>query len=230
METKICTKCGEKLPLSKDYFPIRIGSKDGFRNECKKCKSKYTKNYYSQNREKTIKKNCEYRKANWGTFLETRKKHSETNKDILAEKRKLYYRKNKLVISAKKKVYALKNKEKFTEYYLKWARENVTKCKIKRHKREAHMKSLEANLTREQWENVKLTFGDSCAYCGEKLPLQQEHFIALDKGGGYTERNIIPACQSCNCSKGNRDFYEWYPQHAHYSKEREEFILKTLAL
>ena len=230
MKTKVCTKCGEELPLNKDYFPIRAESKDGFRNECKACKSKYIKHYYSQNKAGIVKKNCEYRKAKWGTFLETRKKHSEINKDILAEKRKLYYQKNKLVISVKKKVYALKNKEKFTEYYLKWARGNVTKCKIKRHKREANLKSLEANLTKEQWENIKLTFDYSCAYCGEKLPLQQEHFIALDKGGGYTTRNIIPACQSCNCSKGNRDFYEWYPQHTHYSKEREEFILKTLAL
>ena len=228
METKVCTKCENEFPLSGDYFSVRKDSKDGFRNECKECKSQYIKNYYVQNKTNIIEKNCEYRKANWDSFTENRKKYEEANKEVMTEKRKLYYQENKQIISSKKRVYALKNKGKFAQYYLEWARENVTKCKIKRHKREALIKNLESNLTKEQWANAKIAFNNSCAYCGEESTLQQERFIALDKGGEYSAANIIPACQSCNCSKGNRDFFEWYPRFRHYSKEREKYILDYL--
>ncbi len=59
--------------------------------------------------------------------------------------------------------------------------------------------------------------------CDQRL--HQDHFIPLTKGGGYTKENIIPACRSCNASKQNADFEEWYPQYEYYSKEREQKIL-----
>ena len=60
------------------------------------------------------------------------------------------------------------------------------------------------------------------------MPLEQEHFIPLSKGGGYSMGNIIPACRACNASKSDKDFFEWYPEYKYYSEERENKILDFL--
>ena len=87
---------------------------------------------------------------------------------------------------------------------------------------------LPNTLTLKQWKQVKEYFENRCAYCGKKLPLAQEHFIALSKKGEYTINNIIPSCRVCNSSKIDKDFFEWYPKQKFYSKERERKILKYL--
>lgn len=40
MKTKICTKCGEELPLTNKYFGIDNRSSTGFRSWCKSCVNK----------------------------------------------------------------------------------------------------------------------------------------------------------------------------------------------
>jgi len=88
---------------------------------------------------------------------------------------------------------------------------------------------LPATLTLNQWKQIKEDFNYQCAYCGKHLEnLTQDHFIALENGGEYTKENIIPACMSCNTSKRDKDFFEWYPQQDFYSKEREKRILEHL--
>lgn len=51
-------------------------------------------------------------------------------------------------------------------------------------------------------------FGYSCAYCGG--PQQSwDHVIPVVRGGRSEAGNIVPACVSCNSSKGSRDVYVW---------------------
>lgn len=75
-------------------------------------------------------------------------------------------------------------------------------------------KQLWTTTTYRGWENsaqqIKKYFNNRCAYCGKELPLQQDHFIALSKGGEYSKNNIVPSCQSCNGSKGAKEFETWY--------------------
>ena len=95
-------------------------------------------------------------------------------------------------------------------------------------KRRAAKKQLSNSLTTKQWNKIKEHFDNKCAYCGKELPLAQEHFIPLSDGGEYTHNNIIPACKSCNSSKKNKSFFDWYPKYKRYSKKREKNILKFL--
>lgn len=48
METKICTKCHQELPLNEFYS----NGKGGFRSECKNCHSKYVTKAYISRKEK----------------------------------------------------------------------------------------------------------------------------------------------------------------------------------
>ena len=93
---------------------------------------------------------------------------------------------------------------------------------------EQKKRSLPHTFTLEQWKEVKLYFNNKCCYCGEELPLQQEHFIAMNNQGGFTKENILCACGSCNSSKSDTYFEIWYPTHESYNKEREATILEYL--
>jgi len=87
---------------------------------------------------------------------------------------------------------------------------------------------LASTFTLEQWKQCKNYFSDRCCYCGQKLKLAMEHLIPVAKGGSYNQQNIVPACGSCNSSKGTKPFHSWYESYKFYSKERESKILEYL--
>jgi len=99
---------------------------------------------------------------------------------------------------------------------------------VKVQRRLAIKKQLLSNLTPEQWITVKEKFKGVCCYCGEEKPLTIEHFIPVKNSGELTINNVLPSCLSCNSSKGAKQFFEWYPKQAFYSKKREQKILKYL--
>jgi 5-methylcytosine-specific restriction endonuclease McrA len=71
-------------------------------------------------------------------------------------------------------------------------------------------------------------FNHKCAYCERGEDLRQDHFVPLTKNGEYTHNNIVPACNKCNASKNNSDFFSWYRNKPFYSKDRERRILRYL--
>lgn len=200
MDIKICNRCGKELPIIEFYK--NKANKDGYYTHCKKCHCKYTQEWKESHKEIVIENNKKYNK-----------KYKAENKE-------------ETVIYGKK--YREENREKVHKLNNNWCKNNRDKCNINDHKYRAEKRNLSCTLTIEQWQSVKLYFNNSCAYCGEKLPLAQEHFISVNKHGEYTINNIIPACKFCNSSKKDRDFFTWYPKQLYYSKIRETIILKYL--
>jgi hypothetical protein len=71
METKICKKCGQELPL--EYFSKNAKTKDGLQNHCKACASEYSRQIWK--RKKAQRKENE--------LVEFEKKHKVyTNRDL----------------------------------------------------------------------------------------------------------------------------------------------------
>ena len=209
METKICTKCGEELPATLEYFYKDKTYTNGLRGSCKKCEIKRSKEYKINNTEK-IK---EYIKNNKERIAKNKRKWYENNKESLSIAAKKYYKENKEHICALKKEYQKQNK---------------CECNLYMNRRKAKKKLLENNYTAENWKKTKEYFNNKCCYCGKTIKLTQDHFIPLSKGGGYVVTNIVPSCQSCNSSKGNKDFFEWYPKQEYYSENREKKVLEFL--
>jgi len=141
---------------------------------------------------------------------------------------KQYRKDNAEKIAAYKKEYRMKNAKKIKEHNALYRQANKEEIHTKNMQREANKLSLPNSFTTKQWNSVKQYFDSTCAYCGKELPLQQEHFLALSKGGEYTTNNIVCACSRCNSSKRDRDFFEWYPEQKYYSKGRETKVLKYL--
>lgn len=245
---KICSSCGESLEIN--MFSIRKLSKDGFNRKCKVCMTKEQQSYYAKIKEVKSEKSKEWYQNNKELAAKRQKLYQKSNKEIIKERRqankepmavygKEYRKRNKTVLAIKHKKYHEDNIEKVKEYYKInkavvaqkqkiYAKNNRDKYRNTEQKRQAEKKQLPHTLTVDQWQSIKLHFENCCAYCGKKLPLEQEHLLALSKGGEYTNNNIIPACKSCNCSKGNNDFFIWYPKHKNFSTKREKYILKFL--
>jgi len=176
-------------------------------------RKEYHKKYYEDNKSKIINRSRKFYKDYKDEISEKKKKYYIDNRDYILEKSKLYYKNNKQIVRYKFNTYRRNNVKKFT---------------ILNQKRRNQNKQLINDFTLEDWENVKREFDYCCAYCGEEVDLQQDHFIPLSKGGNYTPKNIIPACVNCNCSKHAKMFDEWYPKQSFYDKNRELYILNWI--
>lgn len=241
MEYKTCNTCKEDLPF--DAFYKCKSGKFGLQAKCKRClkeyelKNKdrikaYRKKWRDEHKEETKEYNAEYRKNNQEELNE---KMREYYQKTITEKKaywKNYYSNKQDEMIERSREWYLANKDKKLAYDKVWAKEwrkkNKDKVNIYSHKRRALLKNLPSTLTEEQWKQIKSHFDNSCAYCGDKKPLEQEHFIPITQNGEYSYKNIIPACRSCNASKNNKNFFEWYPIQNFYSKEREHKILVFL--
>lgn len=253
---KTCNKCKIELP-SEMFYKCKT-RKDGLQNQCKSCIGEQRKEYYQSNKEIILVNKKEYYQVNKEDISEIRKEYEKTHKETIFVRRKKfrqvhkenlaigqkeYYEVNKENTLIKAKEYYKDNKEalaiKHNEYYQ--ANKKVIALSVKkyqeahrdyycviREKRRTRKSQLLSTFTLIQWESIKQYFDNKCAYCGEKKPLTQEHFLALSKGGNHTKENIIPVCLSCNCSKCKSDFEKWYPKYIYYNKEREELILKYI--
>ncbi len=63
-------------------------------------------------------------------------------------------------------------------------------------------------ITPENWLARLALFSGFCAYCDQPAE-QMDHVIPLRRGGAHDIFNVVPACKSCNSSKGSKDPLEW---------------------
>lgn len=247
MEMKKCSKCGEEKELTAEYWHRQKRSKDGFKARCKECiKEDYQENrehilqqkkdYYQENKIGILEKDKAYYQNNREKILERNNKYYQNNKKEILEQVKEYYQANKEKIAEYKKQYSQKNKEKIREhnrqYYNTYYQLNKEKYIINDQKRRARKAQLPNTLTTEEYENTLEYFNHSCAYCGCELNKDNhhmEHVVPVSKGGGTTQKNIIPSCASCNSSKHTKTLADFYRYSDDFSIERLTQIAKYLA-
>ena len=57
-----------------------------------------------------------------------------------------------------------------------------------------------------------------CAYCGRSGRLSLDHLVPRLVGGPDDANNLIPACRSCNSSKGAHDVMAWHVRKGRYPR------------
>ena len=191
---KKCSKCGETKELVE--FSRDKRSKDGRRSKCKMCE----KQYYQANREKKKK----YYQENHEKILERRKQHYQENREKIIEQQKQYRKENREQILEQKRQYHQANREKFAEWRKQYQQANPEKCRAYNQKRRALRRKAAGNATAAEIQARFDYYGNRCYYCGCDGPMQIEHRIPLSRGGTHYPANIVPACQSCNCSKSTK--------------------------
>lgn len=86
------------------------------------------------------------------------------------------------------------------------------------------------SFSHQEWKECLIFFGGECAYCGgtprKGQRLTRDHLKPISEGGMTIQSNIVPACASCNSSKGAEDFREWFMKQPFFSQERLNRIFK----
>jgi len=66
----------------------------------------------------------------------------------------------------------------------------------------------ESKYTTEDREAALKFFG-GCAFCGAAKAPRNDHLVPVKKRGDFVRRNVVPACQECDDSKGQKEYREW---------------------
>ena len=126
---------------------------------------------------------------------------------------------NKDVMYARNKKWAQANPQKLYEYqkkkskkYLndlhnKWVTKNREHLRDYYHKRRATAKNN--GVYKILPKHLKKLYVSPCLYCGSTDRITADHVIPITKGGTHSIGNLVPACLSCNSSKGNHFITEW---------------------
>jgi len=229
-----CKKC--KIAKVSQYYKEHTESKKIYNGEYReknreKIKA-HKKEYYTQNRHNIIIKTTQYAQANKGKKKEYMREYCKIYKLKNNEKIKEYLRqwhKSNIEVRHKKhKQNRINGKERIRDYQRNYCQTHKECYRKANQKRRSLKSQLESSYTVKQWHDALKYFQNRCAYCGKMLPLEQDHFIPLSKGGEYTVNNIVPSCKSCNSNKNDNDVFLRYPKQDFYSKKREQKILKYL--
>jgi 5-methylcytosine-specific restriction endonuclease McrA len=82
-------------------------------------------------------------------------------------------------------------------------------------RRRARKANAKGDFTAAQWKDRLAYHGYKCVYCGaekHETPegwLSCDHMIPLSKGGTNWPSNLVPACRSCNSSKGAKTYFQF---------------------
>lgn len=212
-QLKTCTKC----KLDKPRAAFSKSKRDGLRSCCKTCDSEANKKYYAANLANIHRRAAISNEPKTCTKCDGEKARSEFGKhrgkydglqSACRECRARHHADNFEKINARTRKYYADHPEKMR------ARKRTTKRKASQRKavqrHGARKAGLPSTLTVQEWQEILLpAFGWACAYCGTRRAdpghvLEQEHVIPIAQDGPYTLENIVPACQSCNRSKGGR--------------------------
>jgi 5-methylcytosine-specific restriction endonuclease McrA len=89
------------------------------------------------------------------------------------------------------------------------------------------MDRVDHDLTADQWAALRAAWA-GCAYCGAADgPLQRDCVLPISHGGRYTLDNVVPACRSCNTSKGGGEVTGWLRRRR---LDERAFLLRHLEI
>jgi 5-methylcytosine-specific restriction endonuclease McrA len=236
---KRCWKCKRELPISKfskdstrgdglracckecaaEYATARYAVKSeeilakaaaDYAANPEKFKAINARNY-AKNPEKKLAQNKAWKENNKERVREENRKWRENNRDKERERQALQYKENKEDIDTKNRKWAKEHPEEIRKMQLRYNRKHPEKVSAHNASRRARKLGAKiCDLTDDQWADILELYNGHCAYCMcTDKPLTQDHIIALDRGGNHTASNVVPACKSCNSSKGTKSVVEW---------------------
>lgn len=190
-DLKICKKCGIGKPFNE--FRTRKDTKNGYRNECKKCEQINSQDYKKNNPNYFV----EYYKNNIECFKNKSKKHYENNISEIKKRHNIY-----------SITYRELNKSYFTEYNKKYQKTDKYRLIVKnsQHKRRTHCKNTDITYG---WLKEFEEKSVMCAICNCKMnkikkhPQSKhlDHIVPINIGGKHLKTNVRYLCQTCNLKR-----------------------------
>lgn len=206
VEYKICTNklCVDPMkPSTEEYFYKQ------------KVRTEHKGTYYKL--ASWCKECAKGNSANWSNSNPNKRKeiqdkynHTPVRKEMIAESNELRRKNGK---------------------YREWQRNNPDKVRNNYFKR-MHKNH---NISSDEKLACKEYFNYECAYCGmtetecKNRYNNQLHMDHFDHKGDNDLTNAVPACKSCNCSKGDKEIDDWYNgTKVFYTDEKLNKIIKWI--
>lgn len=136
--------------------------------------------------------------------------YMRANKDKVNQWNRESYARHRVENKIRKAEYYKENKFKIQQRAKAWKEENKDKIQFSSAKRDAFERSCQIHdLTLQQWQQLKKSYGYRCGYCRRRRRLEMDHKQPISRGGQHTLENIIPACRDCNCEKWTMTYGEY---------------------
>lgn len=169
---------------------------------------------------------------------EWRKANPEKAKAIDRTQRSKRREKNKVT----SKQWRIDHPERQRALATKWRKANPSKCNASARKWRATPNGrryvFRRNLmkrdagpvpTSEMLSERELRVGSACAYCARgDGPFEWDHILALSRGGTNAILNLTISCRTCNRSKDNRPWFEWFREQPFYRRHRAVKIIRSM--
>jgi 5-methylcytosine-specific restriction endonuclease McrA len=96
------------------------------------------------------------------------------------------------------------------ERHAKWNRDWVAKNSVRRLELNAQYRARRVGVIRTPYSRTEIfaRWGGRCCYCDEPATAL-DHVTPIVRGGADAAFNLVPACTSCNSSKGAKSLAEW---------------------
>lgn len=99
-----------------------------------------------------------------------------------------------------------------------------TRLAAHRHRAKGH--GVEHDLTRSDLKRLLQEFFGRCAYCRVPVPdFHLDHVVPVQLGGPDVPANLVPACMTCNRTKGRKNVFELYQDEV-FPPRRIERVLR----
>jgi len=192
---RICSKCGIEKPLEDFYKTSNGRGIGGCRAACKEC----------ENRASIIRV-AEWRKANPGKRDEQDKRYREqVGYDVLRERSKRSVSKNLAYYALRAAQWRAENPDKVKEICYRYCETHRWERILLERERQAKKRGAPGALTKQEWMEILERHEYRCAYCGRNdVKMTMDHIVPLSRGGQHVASNVVPACRTCNTSKGAR--------------------------
>jgi len=203
VEEKACTKCTKSKPLD-DYGPDKR-AKDGKQSKCKACYA----DYQAERRKDPVKKATD----------------TASKKRSMA-KRKGYYQ-TKRNQNRNKQRQDPAERERWLAGQRTWRAKDGNIARGN-HTRRARKLAAQVAGPVPPGTYAEVLASGPCVYCGAPATTV-DHVVPLARGGHEAEYNLVPACGTCNFSKGPKLLSEWDPARVAHAAACSEKIALVLA-
>lgn len=215
---------GRFMPMEASFDKKSYNSRYYLKNKQKICAD--SANRYAKNPEPYKRRSALRNKTCKEQIVAYRKKYRRDNSAILKAKDSAYQKLNRKRLSTRSRSYAAAHPEQRCETQHKynvsnkgrtamrnWARTigKLPEHRAKRIASDARRRALEttsalpdANIAIEKISTSR----HRCYYCGikiERKKLHIDHLNPLARGGAHAAYNLVPACQTCNLTKGKKE-------------------------
>lgn len=224
---KIKSKAREKRAQNPEHF--RQINRRWRANNLDKARENY-RNWQAKNLQYCRERNKAYQLANSQSIRERHRAYRTNNAERVRLISKAHYERNKELIAQRHKEWRIKNLDyarsrlrEFRRLNPEMARER-DRCYNAR--RRCAMKRAIVAANRQDAAQRRELYGNRCAYCGSSNSIVIDHVLPIKLGGLDEAANLIPACFTCNASKGARLVEKWYKSQPFFSQTKWKKICR----